>query len=243
MHFYSSHSSSSPSTPTVETGFNTHKVGCSTSTLVDDHDAASDHLSCGSDANFHGVDDISTERWTPNLGPAEPQESSAESKGQSNPMSHTNAIITGNKNISGQIKEPKSTPLMDTNNQSLITAFEIQQSIQEEHRYGTTWRFNRGCLDNHCPGRGQYFCRMCKVDLRESYKKNNDSYKICTSCKRKIWHNETTDFVFKWCQGCHKWEHLSMFRDIQAGKCKEKTKQHSHRKRQRRQGESPTPPV
>jgi hypothetical protein len=34
-----------------------------------------------------------------------------------------------------------------------------------------------------------------------------------------------------------------MFRDIHAGKCKEKTKQHSQRKRQRRQGESPTQPV
>jgi hypothetical protein len=81
-------------------------------------------------------------------------------------------------------------------------------------------------LRNYKSLSGEYACPMCKefVPLNANGKRAKDKQGMCKECARGCWQHHKDGWTFKWCSGCHKWEHVSFFSPINASKCQSQLK-------------------
>lgn len=78
-------------------------------------------------------------------------------------------------------------------------------------------------LANYRTAKGDYSCPMCRiaVPLNANGKRAKDKKGMCKECIRSYWQHHKDGWTYKWCQGCHKWEHVSCFSPITASKCQD----------------------
>lgn len=76
-------------------------------------------------------------------------------------------------------------------------------------------------LANFKTQKGQHSCPMCNQEVppNANGKRAKDRKGMCKHCHRQYWQHYKDGWVYKWCQGCHKWEHISCFSPIEASKC------------------------
>jgi hypothetical protein len=90
-------------------------------------------------------------------------------------------------------------------------------------------------LTNYQMAKGEYNCPMCskQVPLNPSGKRCKDKKGMCKPCNRGYWQHPKDGFTYKWCQGCHKWEHVSCFSPVTASKCQDEQAKAATEKRAR----------